>query len=278
MNFLSDHRSGRPASLQFGVASAVLMMSCVSTAWGQLAMPGAAAPPAPEASSATSTTSQWGLGVSVGLQRKPYRDFDNKSQVLPLLFFENRWFSVIGPALDFKLPTAGSLSLRLRARYASEGYEAGDSPYLAGMDERKDGFWLGGVALWRTDLLNVSAELLGDASGHSKGSQFKLQLDRRFQSGAFDFTPRVAAKWLDDKYVDYYYGVRGSEARAGRPVFQGKSAVNAELGLRVGYALTPNQGVFLDASTTRLGNSIKDSPLVDRSTSSALRVGYLYRF
>ena len=34
----------------------------------------------------------------------------------------------------------------------------------------------------------------------------------------------------------------------------------------------------LDLSTTNLGSSIKDSPLVDRSSQSSVRVGYLYRF
>lgn len=263
------HRSNRAARVRFYVAGVALATSCLQAAWGQLVMPDAAN---------LDTGSQWGLGVAAGVERKPYRNFDNKAKVLPLVFFENRWVSVVGPTLDFKLPSAGPLSFRLRARYADNGYESGDSPYLAGMDERKDGFWLGGAALWRTDLVNVSAELLGDASGNSKGRQFKLQLDRRFQSGSFDFTPRLAAKWQDDKYVDYYYGVRASEARAGRPAYQGKASTDVELGLRVGYAIAPKQGVFVDVSTTRLGGSVKGSPLVDRSASSALRVGYLYRF
>jgi hypothetical protein len=51
------------------------------------------------------------------------------------------------------------------------------------MDERKDGIWLGGAAVWRNDIANLSAELLGDASGNSKGSKFKLTVDRRFQAG-----------------------------------------------------------------------------------------------
>jgi len=146
------------------------------------------------------------------------------------------------------------------------------------MDERKDGIWLGGAAVWRNDIANLSAELLGDASGNSKGMKLRLMVDRRFQAGSFDITPRLAATRLDDKYVSYYYGVNAAEVRAGRPFYQGGSAVNLEAGLRVGYAIAPRQTIFLDLGTTKLGSSIKDSPLVDRSSQSGVRVGYLYRF
>lgn len=222
--------------------------------------------------------SQWGIGVGVGFERKPYRDFDDEVKVLPLLMYVNKYVSVLGPIVDVHLPSAGPLSFRLRARYAGDGYEAGDSPYLAGMEERKASFWLGGAATWRNETANLSAELLADASGHSKGTRFKVQVDRRFTTGAFGWTPRLAAQRLDRKYVDYYYGVQASEARTGRPRHQGEAATNMEVGLRLDYAAAPKHDVFVDLSATRLGEAIKDSPLVERSYSTALRLGYLYRF
>jgi outer membrane protein len=227
---------------------------------------------------AEAEASPWGLGLAVGTERQPYRGIDNKTVGVPLVSYENKWVSISGLSADLKLPSAGPVSFRLRARYSLEGYEASDSPFLAGMDERKDGLWLGGAAVWRNDIANLSAELLGDASGNSKGSKFRLMVDRRFQAGSFDITPRLAATRLDEKYVSYYYGVNAAEVRAGRPFYQGGSAVNLEAGLRVGYALAPRQTLFLDLSSTRLGSSIKDSPLVERSSQSGVRVGYLYRF
>ena len=223
------------------------------------------------------TDPQWGLGLAVGVERAPYRDFNNKAQGLPLIYFDNRWVSVLGPSLDVKLPSIGPVSFMLRARYSGEGYEAKDSPYLAGMGERKASFWTGGAAMWRTDVANVSGELLS-ASGKSKGQKIKLQVDRRFQQGAFDFTPRLAAHWADSKYVDYYYGVKSSEARPQRRSYQGDDSVNMELGLSVGYAIAPRQSMFVDISTTHYGSSIKNSPLVDRSSTNGVRLGYMYLF
>lgn len=222
-------------------------------------------------------TSAWGAGLAVSADRKPYRDFDDKARPLPLITYENRWIHIAGPGVDLKLPSAGPVGLRLRSRFGFEGYEAKDSPWLAGMQERKGSLWLGAAASWDTGPVQLSAELLADASGHSKGRQFTLKAERRFQLGAWDITPRLALQQQDRKYVDYYYGVEGAEARAGRPAYEGSSAVNLQAGLRVGYALAPRQWMFVDVSSTRLASAIKDSPLVNRSSQPAVTAGWLYR-
>jgi outer membrane protein len=249
------------------IAVAAISATCMPPAWAQS-----------DEDKFQAGGSQWGLGIAAGMDRKPYREFDDKAVVIPMVTYENRWVSVAGPSLDLKLPSAGPVSFRLRARYASDGYEAEDSTYLTGMEERKASIWLGGTAIWRNEFANLSAELLADASGHSKGTRFKLQVDRRFTSGAFSFTPRVAVHWADRKYVGYYYGVRAAEARADRARYDGDAAANVELGLRVDYAVAPKQTLFLDLSGTSLGSGIKNSPLVGRSSQTGVRVGYLYRF
>lgn len=220
----------------------------------------------------------WGLGLGVDVHQRPYRGADNETWAIPLIYYENTWVRWLGPNLDFKLPSAGPVLLRLKVRYSLNGYEASDARELHGMAERKDGFWLGGEALWRTPFVNLSAELLSDASGYSEGLQFKLQADRRWGFGQFHLTPRLAAVQLDSAYVDYYYGVNASEVASGRPRYEGDSTVNVELGLRVDYSLWPGQNLFLDLRGTRLGDAVTDSPLVDRSSPAGLVLGYLYRF
>ena len=225
-----------------------------------------------------SGASSWGLGVVVGASQRPYRDADNKNIALPLLMYENRWVRFGGTGLDLKLPSAGPVSFALRARYSFDGYDADDAPILNGMQDRKSSFWLGGAARWHNPVVDVSAEWVGDASSHSKGQQFKLVLEHSFRTGPVELTPRLGATWLDRKYVDYYYGVTAAEATAFRPFYEGKSTVNAEVGLRTVYSLAPRHALTLDLSTTRLGSAIQDSPLVGRRNVSSARFGYLYRF
>ncbi|WP_339536764.1 MipA/OmpV family protein [Comamonas sp. MYb21] len=149
----------------------------------------------------TADGTQWGLGLAAGVFQQPYAGSDNKNRALPLLYVENSWLRIAGPTADVKLGTLqgryGSLSFTGRLKYDGVGYEAKDSPILIGMDKRKESFWAGGSVIWNTSIARTSLELLGDASGNSKGKQLQLQVDRRFNFGALSFTPRVQAQWLD---------------------------------------------------------------------------------
>ncbi len=240
----------------------------------------AAQRPGPE--SPDSTT--WGLGLGVFSAQKPYTGIDRENKVLPLVQFENRYVRVLGPGIEAKLPSlalggAHRLDLRLVGLYDGAGYEAGDAPVLAGMAERKAGFWLGAKVKWRNDVVDVGAEWLADASGHSKGQRFGLGLEKTWQSGGnLLLTPYLTAHWHDKKVVDYYYGVRASEARVGRPAYAGQSTVNTEAGVRAVYRFDAHQSVLLNVGVTRLGKEIRNSPLVDRSSENRVVLGYLYRF
>jgi len=220
----------------------------------------------------------WSVGIGVGVVTRPYKDIDTETRVLPVLAFENRWIRVGGLGVDLKLGSAGPVSFALGARYSMNGYSQDDAPILNGMEERKDGVWVGPSVTWRAGFADLSAEVLGDAAGNSQGTQVRLAAERGFTSGAFRFTPRVAAIWRDRKSNDYYYGVRAAEVRVDRPFYEGTSSTDVEIGLRTSYALAPHHSVFLDLSATRLGSGVKDSPLVDRTSQAGARMGYLYRF
>lgn len=228
--------------------------------------------------------SSWSLGIGAASKQAPYTGIDRENRALPLLRFENRYVEIFGPRIGVKLPglqisETQKLNFSLVGRYDGGGYDDNDAPILNGMKERKGGFWAGAKAEWDTGLFELGAEWLGDASGHSKGQRFSLGVEKTWRFGQqFMLTPRLGAHWHDKKYVDYYYGVRDGEVRADRPAYDGKSGVNAELGVRGIYMFDQRHSLMMDVELTRLASSIKDSPLVDRSTENRVFLGYLYRF
>lgn len=230
------------------------------------------------AQTASADAAAWALGGGVSVVQKGYRDIDRDVLPMPLISYESKWISASVPVLDVKLYTADTLSLRLRTRYARDGYDTDDSPFLAGMEDRKGSVWIGGAMLWRPQFANFSVEVLCDVSGYSKGSRAKVQAERRFAFGAFGVSPRLGAEWVDSKYVDYYYGVMAAEVRSGRGFYQGDSTANIEAGVRLDYSFARRHIVFLDVRSTRFGSAIKGSPLVDQSGQSGLSLGYIYRF
>jgi outer membrane protein len=220
----------------------------------------------------------WALGGGVNVQQKGYRDIDRDVLPLPMISYESRWISASVPTLDLKAYSGDTVSLRLRARYARDGYEAKDSSYLAGMADRKGSVWVGGAMLWRPGFANFSADVLRDASGYSKATRARVQVDRRFSVGAFGLTPRLGAERVDDKFVNYYYGVRADEVRADRAFYEGAASTNIDAGLRLDYTFARRHTVFVDVRATRFGNTIKDSPLMEKSSQTGASLGYIYRF
>ena len=227
---------------------------------------------------APSDEPSWGIGLAAMQETRPYRDFDNTTEVLPLLTCENRWFRIFGPGVEVKLGNAGPVGFGLTASYAADGYKASDSPALTGMAERKNSAWVGARASVRTDWATISAEWSGDASGHSEGQKLKLGVERRFAMGEFGVTPRASATWLDRNFTRYYYGVSASEAQQGRSTYAPNAAVNTSLGVRLDYRVAPQQTLFLDLGVEALGKTIRNSPLVDRKSVPEVRLGYHYRF
>lgn len=229
----------------------------------------------------------WSLGVGLGAAstQRPYIGVGRENAALPFIQFDSKYLKVFGPGLEVKLPgveisQSQRLNFGIVGRYDfSGGYDAGDSWIFSGMRGRKAGFWAGGKVEWENSLANVTAEWTADVTGDSKGQMVSLGLDRNWRlSNQVMLTPRLVATWQNDKYVDYYYGVRDSEARPWRAAYRGSSGVSAEVGLRGVYLFNPRHQVFVDVGVTGLSSQIRDSPLVDRATENSIFLGYIYRF
>jgi outer membrane protein len=221
---------------------------------------------------------RWGLGTAGVSIDRAYVDYERDNKIVPVLFFNNRWISLNGGTIDFKFNRSQDFSVRLRARYSLDGYDPDDSPFLDGMHDRDDSAWLGGALVWKPKFADVSLEVLADAMGNSSGTRARLGIEHRFAVGRFGLTPRIEAEWLDDRFVDYYYGVQADEALVQRPAYAGRASVNVEAGIRVDTTWRRRHTLFIDAGFQSLGTGIKDSPLVDRDTQSRLSIGYLYTF
>jgi outer membrane protein len=226
----------------------------------------------------------WGLGVAGIATQKAYTGIHRDDMLIPVVYFENRWIQLIGPALDFKLPEiswsqSNVLSFGARVEYDGSGYRQGEAAILNGMAERKNGILAGVAARWEGSLLSVSVAAMFDATSVSKGRRFSLGLERTFFVGEHvAITPSATAIQLDNKYANYYFGVLPAEARGGRAAYAPGRTMNTSLGIRTDYMRGDHHALFLQAEYTALGSGIRSSPLTDRGGESMLIVGYMFRF
>lgn len=229
-----------------------------------------------------SSTFSLGLGAMSG--QSPYAGMDRKAAVLPLLRYDSKYISIVSQGVGIKLPSINisdsqELDFTIIGKYDGSGYKADDARILNGMSRRRGGFWAGGKMDWDNELVDVSVEWLADMSGNSKGRTFSLGLEKNWRFGnQIVLSPHVGLNWQDKRYVDYYFGVSSSEARVDRAAYVGKSGVSTEVGLRGMYLFDKKHSVVMDVSVSSLAKSIKDSPLVDRSTENRVLLGYYYRF
>ncbi|WP_212915711.1 MipA/OmpV family protein [Marinomonas sp. A3A] len=235
------------------------------------------------ADAATSQT-KWGLGVGAMSSQKPYTNMDRDNLALPLVYIENDWIRVFGLSAELKvynqpITDSQNLDFRLLARLDGSGYESDDADILDGMDKRKGGLWTGAKVTWHNEFIDVSTDWQADTSGDSDGQMVNIGLEKTWRvTPKVMLTPRFTTSWMNDKYVDYYFGVKNSEANSDRAAHQGDAAINTELGARATYIVDKQQSVLLDVGVTFLADEIQDSPLVDSSTTNKITLGYLYRF
>jgi outer membrane protein len=220
---------------------------------------------------------QWGLGLGVMATDGGYRGIGTETRVIPLLQVEYGRFRLFGPQAEFRLLGDANASLSLRAEYRLDGFDAGDSDYFAGMEDRKGSAFFGVSGRYATPYGDLSFELTKTGS-ESDGTRGSIGYAYPVQTGALRITPKIAAEFYDSKYVDYYYGVRAEEARAGRPAYAGESTTSLDVGVDVVYTFGGRHSVLGGLKYRRFGSEIQDSPLIDKSGSPRATLGYVYRF
>lgn len=212
-----------------------------------------------------------------------YRGAKSETTLIPGLSIENRWIRLFGPQLDLKLAgnDARTWWVGPRIEYRFDGYEAADSAFLSGMAERKGGVFAGIAGEF--DLGNrfsLEFDVLrgGSEGGNERGRVASLGLSRAYPSGAWTIVPRIGIEQASSSYVQYYYGVRASEATAARRAYNGKSTTNWEFGVLVNYTVDRNQRLFANFNYERYGAGIKDSPIMEKSGIPQVVFGYQYDF
>ena len=220
----------------------------------------------------------WSLGVAVISSPEPYVDAENETLFVPALSITAGRFSFRGIAAAWQLGEWGDFEAEalLRARFS--GYDAEDSPFLEGMEDRRKSADLGLALAWERERFGLRLTPAVDVLGRSDGVEVALEAFVPFRFGPARLEPRVGAAWQSADLVDYYYGVRPEEARPGRPAFRGESTVNATAGL---FLFTPLSQRLLFQTflrLERLGPEIEDSPIVADATALTAFAAVSYRF
>lgn len=154
------------------------------------------------------------------------------------------------------------------------GYRPDDDPELTGMEKRKssiDGYL---NALWQTPVVNIGVTYYRDVGRVSRGDAATIRISHNFQiTPDFMLTPSAGLEWESTRLVNYYYGVRASEALPDRPAYAGHESVNYGAGMTGAYRISRTWCLLAGLYATHLSDSISDSPIVARRHTKVAYLG-----
>ena len=218
------------------------------------------------------------LGLGAVFSSNPYRGADSEFIPLPLLTYEGERFFVRGTNAGYHLLKKPGLTLSLLGNYRMAGYDSSDSAFLQGMADRDGTLEAGLQASLSTPLGRFRATVLSDILDEHNGHEAKLTFSKRLPVQNHFVSPFVSVIWQSGQLVDYYYGVRATEATIARPAYEVDSSILMQLGLMTNYMLNEQWSLSGRIAVTRLADEISDSPIIKDELVTGAFVGIGYRF
>lgn len=216
------------------------------------------------------------VGAGAIVSSKPYKGVDSKIYPVPMFGYEGERLYLRGVGGGYRLFRKGGWSLGPVLQPRFDGYEADDSHELAGMDDR-DLTVEGGVGMnWMMDWGLIGVSAVTDLLGKHDGQEIELSYTALFPYGDFTFIPSVGLRYKTDNLVDYYFGVKADEERAGRSAYEADEAIDPFVRLAVRRELVGRWSLLGAVQYEWFDSEIEDSPIVDKGYDISLVAGVLY--
>jgi outer membrane protein len=236
------------------------------------------------ATEATEKTRSFGIGLDINNSTQEYvgNDDDYRGE----LFFEYRGekFNMDNESASYRFFNRNNVQAEVLVKSVSRGHGFADSTTVAGMDEREVSLDLGLRAGYKTPFGLISIDATKDVGGKHKGAEADLRIgpdfyaERPGKARNADFGVIAGVKWQSEDTVDYYYGVKDSEATATRTAYKGKAATTPYIGLAGQGNITKNLTFNTSAVIMRAPDEISDSPIVDDDHDVQFNAGLTYWF
>ena len=203
------------------------------------------------------------IGAGVYVQTQAYENVDNLILPTPVIFFDNGLFYIRWSRAglyflgDKQEDYAWGFSLSVQPR--TFGY---DSSEIEGMDTRES-TWEGGLAFSaKTDKAYIEIMLLTDMFDRYESWILKTEIGYDFKVGKLDLYPSLIVVYQSSDFINYYYGVKPSEAINGREEYTPDDGLQLGLQTYIKYPITDNLSTLVNLRVDRLPQEAIDSPIV----------------
>lgn len=224
---------------------------------------------------------RWGLGIGALVKGEVYAGEGSDVIPIPLVSYNGERFFFQGITAGWKFIGNDSFELAAIGRFRLDGFSVDDlgQAELArnGIDhrlleDRDRGFDLGVSTKWMGRGGEIELEFLTDVTDKSGGHEMTLQYGYPFQLGKGRLTPQVGVTWQSDDMANYYYGTLPEEVARGVVDYKPDAITTPFIGFQYFRPLGEKWSIMALGKISSLPDEIKDSPLVERDTSSNAQV------
>ena len=231
--------------------------------------------------STASAANQWSVGAGVGVINSPYKQYDRDLYPVPVVTYEGDKFWFRGLGGGYYLWNDQTDKLSVMAYYSPLHFKPGDSDShaLRQLDKRRSTAMAGLSYVHNTQYGFLRTALAADVLDNSNGFVGDVAWLYRYTNGGLTLTPGIGVEYSSENQNDYYYGVSGDESRrSGLKRYDADDSWNPYLELTASYKFASDWNVYAATRYTRVGDEIKDSPMVDKSWNGLFSTGVTYTF
>jgi len=218
------------------------------------------------------------FGIAVLQTPQPYVGTDAELIVVPILQLRKGGFFIDGIRVGYGWALPANWSLQVSAMPQFAELDPTSSPFLEGMERRRQS--VDGVLTlaWESKRLTSSVAAYSDLLGRSDGQRVEGEVGIPLSAARWRIVPAARAVWVDGDFADYYAGIRPAEVRPERPLFRGSSTLSPGLALGVMRPFAKTWVLLARAEVLFLGSGVRDSAVVGDDTMSFGLVGVARQF
>lgn len=225
------------------------------------------------------------LGIG-GVEVKSLYKTEEKYEEMPIVSVNLRYdnFYIDYDEVGYDFFNEDNMKLSLIGK-AYRGYDSGDlEDEFDAMDDRDMDFHLGLRSSYSYNRYKFTTFATTDISGNSDGKTVGFEGSARFTllDRKLYFSPAIGAVYTDKHFVDYFYGVTGSEAAEGGinngKEYRGTGEITYGIKGILSYIYNSDISFQWVNGVNYYGGNINNSPIVERDYSLYTGLIFTYKF
>ena len=240
------------------------------------------AQPAGGAYGAGSTTS-WAVGIGAKHASSPYKKYDDNDLVaIPAASYEKGKFFWYGTEAGVKVYRRNAHSIHVGVSWKAHEFSPKDTDdlQLQFLDKRKPTLMADVSYIYRGKIgiarVKASVDVLGRSDGMVLDASYRYPV---VKAKKFQTLAGAGVEWANGMQNDYYYGVTQEEAqRSGLKAYKAENGLTPYLTVEAKYDISKRWSAFAVGKLSFLNGEVKDSHMVDKSTTYYIGAGLLYKF